>query len=77
VVPLDSGVWAYLAHPCETSPLPATGTLPKDVLRDDYHLPTHPWWPLVPHHRAFVDTLVGLPAVRAPRLRRYRDRDGW
>lgn len=42
VVPLDSGVWAYLAHPGETSPQPATGVLPEGVLRDDYPLPEHP-----------------------------------
>ncbi|MFB7469232.1 hypothetical protein ACFCZ1_38065 [Streptomyces sp. NPDC056224] len=73
VVPLDSGVWAYLAHPGETSPLPATGVLPEGVLRDDYPLPQHPGPPLMPHRRAFADTLVGLPAVRGPRLRRFRD----
>ncbi|TGB02088.1 hypothetical protein E4099_20750, partial [Streptomyces palmae] len=73
VVPLDSGVWAYLAHPGETSPMPATGTLPYGVLRDDYPLPPHPWYPLTPHHRAFKDTLAGLPAIRSPRLRRYHD----
>jgi hypothetical protein len=73
VVPLDSGVWAYLVHPGETSPMPATGVLPEGVLRDDYPLPPRPWCPLTPHHRAFEDTLVRLPAVRAPRLRRYRD----
>ncbi|MFD4554343.1 hypothetical protein ACFWP5_08435 [Streptomyces sp. NPDC058469] len=73
VVPLDSGVWAYLAHPGETSPMPATGGLPEGVLRDDYPLPLRPWRPLTPHHRAFEDTLVRLPAVRAPRLGRYRD----
>ncbi|WP_330313655.1 hypothetical protein OHS17_22910 [Streptomyces sp. NBC_00523] len=73
VAPLDSGVWAYLAHPGETSPLPATGILPEGVLRDDYPLPPRPWRPLTPHRRAFTDTLAGLPAVRSPRLRRYRD----
>lgn len=73
VVPLDSGVWAYLAHPAETSPMPATGVLPEGVLRDDYPLPPHPWCPLTPHHGAFEYTLAGLPAVRTPRLRTYRD----
>ncbi|MCX4553439.1 hypothetical protein OG204_33735 [Streptomyces sp. NBC_01387] len=65
VAPLDSGVWAYLAHPGETSPTPATGVLPEGVLRDDYPLPPRPWRPLMPHHRAFEYTLVGLPAARA------------
>ncbi|MEU1783778.1 hypothetical protein ABZ545_30495 [Streptomyces abikoensis] len=73
VVPLDSGVWAYLAHPGETSPMPATGALPEGVLRDDYPLPPRPRYPLAPQRHAFEDTLVRLPAVRAPRLRRYRD----
>lgn len=73
VVPLDSGVWAYLAHPGEASPIPATGVLPYGVLRDDYALPPRPFCPLTPHHGAFEDTLVRLPAVRAPRLREYLD----
>lgn len=74
VVPLDSGVWAYLAGPAEeTSPTPATGVLPAGVLRDDYPLPPRPWYPLEPHGEAFRDTLVGLPAIRGPRLRGYHD----
>ncbi|MFF0746944.1 hypothetical protein ACFYVL_41825 [Streptomyces sp. NPDC004111] len=73
VVPLDSGVWAYLAGPGETSPMPATGVLPHGVLRDDYPLPPYPWYPLTPHRRAFVDTLAGLPAVRTARLRGLYD----
>ncbi|MFD6275085.1 hypothetical protein ACFWFI_05855 [Streptomyces sp. NPDC060209] len=73
VVPLDSGVWAYLAHPGETSPVPAVGVLPEGVLRDDYPLPPRPWYPLRPHLGAFEYTLVGLPAIRALRLRGYHD----
>ncbi|MEU8777059.1 hypothetical protein [Streptomyces sp. NPDC048606] len=73
VVPLDSGVWAYLVHPGETSPRPATGVLPEGVLRDDYALTELPWWPLAPHPDAFTGTLVGLPAIRGPRLSRFRD----
>ncbi|WP_393058667.1 hypothetical protein [Streptomyces sp. LN549] len=72
VVPLDSGVWAYLAHPGETSPMPATGGLPEGVLRDDYPLPPRPWCALTPHRHAFDHALVRLPAVRGPRLSRYR-----
>ncbi|MEU3558589.1 hypothetical protein [Kitasatospora sp. NPDC006786] len=72
VVPLDSGVWAYLAGPGEeTSPTPATGVLPEGVLRDDYPLPSRPWYPLKPHDDAFMHTLVRLPTIRSPRLRRY------
>ncbi|MFE7547793.1 hypothetical protein [Streptomyces gardneri] len=73
VVPLDSGVWAYLAHPGETSPLPATGVLPEGVLRDDYPVPQRPLRLLTADRDAFEDTLVGLPAVRHPRLRAFRD----
>ncbi|MFE4975664.1 hypothetical protein ACFRAR_26625 [Kitasatospora sp. NPDC056651] len=73
VVPLDSGVWAYIAHPGETSPMPSTGVLPWGVLRDDYPLPPHPPYPLTAHRHAFRDTLVRLPAIRSPRLRRYHD----
>ncbi|OIJ68026.1 hypothetical protein [Streptomyces mangrovisoli] len=75
VVPLDSGVWAYLAHPGgDTAPVPATGALPEGVLRDDYpEPPRRPWYPLPANRSAFVDTLVGLPAVRSPRLRRFHE----
>ncbi|MER7174074.1 hypothetical protein [Streptomyces mesophilus] len=74
VVPLDSGVWAYLAHPRgETSPMPATGVIPKGVLRDDYSLPSRPWHPLRANADAFVGTLVRLPAIQGPRLHGFRD----
>ncbi|MEV0743743.1 hypothetical protein AB0I75_00915 [Streptomyces sp. NPDC050273] len=72
VVPLDSGVWAYLAHPGETSPMPVSGGLPEGVLRDDYPLPPRPWCALTPHRHAFDHALVRLPAVRGPVLSRYR-----
>ncbi|MFI5866646.1 hypothetical protein [Streptomyces sp. NPDC051546] len=71
VVPLDSGIWAYFVHPGETSPMPATGVLPPGVLRDDYPLPSFPWYPLTPHEWAFEHTLIGLPAVRSLRMRGY------
>ncbi|WP_245769423.1 hypothetical protein [Streptomyces indicus] len=73
VVPLDSGVWAYLAHPQETSPMPAAGVLPKGILRDDYPLPPRPWRLLTAHRYALTDTLARLPAIRSPRLRRFRE----
>jgi hypothetical protein len=63
-------VTELLAHPAETSPMPATGLLPEGVLRDDYS--PHPWYPLTPHHGAFVATLVRLPDVRTSWLRRSR-----
>ncbi|MFI5666898.1 hypothetical protein [Streptomyces sp. NPDC051704] len=64
VVPLDTGVWAYLAHPAETSPIPVTGTLPAGVLRDDHPVRPRPKWRLEIHRRAFADTLARLTAVR-------------
>ncbi|MEV7522970.1 hypothetical protein [Streptomyces sp. NPDC091371] len=73
-VPLDAGVWAYLALPGETSPMPATGRLPEGVLRDDYPLPPHLGRRLQAHRGAVIGTLVRLPAVRRPRLRAYYDR---
>ncbi|GAA3090923.1 hypothetical protein GCM10017562_72430 [Streptomyces roseofulvus] len=72
VVPLDSGVWAYLAHPGETSPIPATGVLPEGVLRDDYPLPPSPGCFLTAHHGAFEATLARLPAARTLRQRGAR-----
>ncbi|MEU8763558.1 hypothetical protein [Streptomyces sp. NPDC048659] len=75
VVPLDSGVWAYLVHPDELSPLPTTGTLPPGVLRDDYPLPPHPSYQLIPNRHAFTETLIRLPAIRDPRLRNRRQSD--
>ncbi|MEU9734356.1 hypothetical protein [Streptomyces sp. NPDC048002] len=69
VVPLDSGVWAYLSDPDDISPIPATGVLPEGVLRDDYPLPPRPGYPLLPHRHAFELTLAGLPAARELRLR--------
>ncbi len=65
-VPLDIGVWAHLALPGETSPLPASGTLPEGVLRDDYPLPLRPRHAFRPHHRAFADTLERLRGIRSP-----------
>ncbi len=74
VVPLDIGVWAHLVLPAETSPRPATGTLPEGVLRDDYVVPPHRWRGFYPHDRAFSDTLAHLPDIRRPELRAYYDR---
>ncbi|MEV6330907.1 hypothetical protein [Streptomyces sp. NPDC051909] len=73
-VPLPDGVWAYLALPGETWPLPASGTLPDGVLRDDYPLPDHPWYVFRPDHHAFRATLARRPEVREPWLRALFDR---
>lgn len=75
VVPLAADVWAYLALPRETSPLPASGTLPDGVLRDDYGYPPpdHPWGLFQPDEQVFRATLARLPAVRQPWLRALHD----
>lgn len=67
-VPLPLGVWLWLVSPRPYLPVPASGRLPRDVLRDDP-------LPLLPNHlfRAdpgtFRHTLVRLPEVRSPWLR--------
>ncbi|MEU0600644.1 hypothetical protein ABZ484_20770 [Streptomyces sp. NPDC006393] len=68
LVPLPLGVWLWLVSPQPYLPVPASGRIPQDVLRDDP-------LPLLPDHlfRAdrgtFHHTLVRLPAVRSPWLR--------
>ncbi|MFC9246204.1 hypothetical protein ACFT7S_20045 [Streptomyces sp. NPDC057136] len=67
-VPLPFGVWLWLAFPEPYLPVPASGSMPDGVLRDDPPAPR-------PHHLfradpgAFQHTLVRLPAVRSPWLR--------
>ncbi|MCX4531247.1 hypothetical protein OHA79_38300 [Streptomyces sp. NBC_00841] len=73
-MPLATEVWAYLAFPRETSPIPASGTLPDGVLRDDYPLPPHPMYTLRPDKQVFLNTPARLPAVRQPWLRDLYDR---
>ncbi|MFC9846465.1 hypothetical protein ACFWFF_06025 [Streptomyces sp. NPDC060223] len=73
VVPLPADVWTYLAFPGERMPIPATGVLPDDVLRDD-PLPMRPGRLFRPDWEVFLDSLARLPAVRQPWLRRIYDR---
>jgi hypothetical protein len=67
-VPLPFGVWMWLAFPEPHLRLPASGTMPDGVLRDDPPVPR-------PHQLFQVDqgifqhTLIQLPAARSPRLR--------
>ncbi|AZM48419.1 hypothetical protein DMB38_23875 [Streptomyces sp. WAC 06738] len=67
-VPLPLGVWLWLVSPQPYVPVPASGRIPQDVLRDDP-------LPLLPNYRFRVDrgtfqhALVRLPAVRSPWLR--------
>ncbi|WP_234308504.1 hypothetical protein [Streptomyces sp. NRRL F-4428] len=76
VVPMDIGVWAHLTLPGEASPLPATGTLPDGVLRDDYPRPLRPGDGFWPHQEAFRGALAHLPGIRHPQLLAYRERYG-
>lgn len=71
-VPLPFGVWRWLVFPEPPLPVPASGSLPHGVLRDDLPMPR-------PRHlfrvdpRAFRHTLARLPAVRTPWLREILD----
>ncbi|RSS59893.1 hypothetical protein [Streptomyces sp. WAC01280] len=67
-VPLPLGVWLWLDSPQPHLPVPATGRLPRDVLRDD-PLPLLPHHPFRADRRTFEHTLVRLPAARSPWLR--------
>ncbi|MFJ4340433.1 hypothetical protein [Streptomyces sp. NPDC088915] len=71
-VPLPLGVWLWLVSPRPYPPVPASGRMPEDVLRED---PPPP----LPRHsfradrETFRHTLVRLPAVRSPWLRTILD----
>ncbi|MFD5815793.1 hypothetical protein [Streptomyces sp. NPDC127038] len=67
LVPLPLGVWLSLVSPRPHLPFPASGRLPRDVLRDD-PLPLLPNRPFRADRETFRHTLVRLPAVRRPWL---------
>ncbi|MEU3605859.1 hypothetical protein AB0E83_10445 [Streptomyces sp. NPDC035033] len=73
-VPLPGPVWAHLVGPGETSPTPVSGTLPAQVLRDDYPLPEHPGYGFLPDRATLRRTLSRMPEVRRPWLRALYDR---
>lgn len=68
LVPLPLGVWLWLVAPQPYLPVPASGRIPQDVLRDD-PLPLLPHYLFRADRRTFQHTLVRLPAVRDPWLR--------
>lgn len=49
-------------------PVPSSGHIPRDVLRDD-PLPPHPNRPFWADRETFRHTLVRLPAARSPWVR--------
>ncbi|MET8646160.1 hypothetical protein ABZX69_26545 [Streptomyces sp. NPDC004074] len=67
-VPLPLGVWLWLVSPQPYLPVPASGRIPHDVLRDD-PLPPLPNYLFRADRKTFQHTLVRLPAVRSPWLR--------
>ncbi|MEU9199041.1 hypothetical protein [Streptomyces sp. NPDC048332] len=68
LVPLPLGVWLWLVSPQPHLPVPASGRIPRDVLRDD-PLPMLPNQSFRADRGTFEHTLVRLPAVRRPWLR--------
>ncbi|MEV0537797.1 hypothetical protein [Kitasatospora sp. NPDC050463] len=72
LVPLPFGVWRWLARPEPHLPVPASGGMPKGVLRDDPPMPRAPYL-FRADSGVFQDTLVRLPAVRSPWLRAISD----
>ncbi|MFE4718774.1 hypothetical protein ACFRLW_20490 [Streptomyces sp. NPDC056728] len=68
LVPLPLGVWLWLVSPQPYLPVPASGRIPQDVLRDD-PLPLLPNSLFQADRGTFQHTLVRLPAVRSPWLR--------
>lgn len=67
-VPLPLGVWLWMAFPQPHLPVPASGRLPRDVVRDD-PLPPRPF-SFRADRGTFQHTLVRLPAVRSSWLRK-------
>ncbi|MFF3158646.1 hypothetical protein [Streptomyces sp. NPDC057910] len=68
LVPLPLGVWLWLTSPQPNLPVPASGGIPQDVLRDD-PLPPRPNSLFRADRGSFQHTLVRLPAARSPWLR--------
>ncbi|MEU3603803.1 hypothetical protein ABZ714_34615 [Streptomyces sp. NPDC006798] len=67
-VPLPLGVWLRLVSPEPYPPVPVSGRIPRDVLRDDPP-PPRPGQLFRADRRTFQHTLVRPPAVRGPWMR--------
>ncbi|MFE2322835.1 hypothetical protein ACFXD5_02720 [Streptomyces sp. NPDC059385] len=73
LVPLPFGVWLRLVHPERQPPVPASGPMPKYVLREDPPPPSvHDVFRI--DWQVFRRTLARLPAVRTPWLREITER---
>jgi hypothetical protein len=88
-VPLPFGVWLWLVSPQPRLPVPPSGRVPDDVLREpvgrrlsggsgwrrdfDDLLPPRPHYPFRADWGTFHHTLARLPAVRSPWLREIFD----
>lgn len=68
LVPLPLGMWLWMAFPQPYPPVPASGRIPREVLRDE-PLPPHPNHSFMADRETFRHTLVRLPAVRSPWIR--------
>ncbi|WP_327257151.1 hypothetical protein [Streptomyces sp. NBC_01244] len=67
-VPLEFGVWLWLAFPTPHLPAPMAGRVPEDVLRDE-PLPPRPGHLFRADRKTFLHTVVRLPEVRSSWIR--------
>lgn len=67
-VPLPLGMWLWLVSPERYLPVPASGGMPQDVLRDD-PLPPRPAYLFRADRGSFHHNLARLPAVCSPWIR--------
>ncbi|MFJ3661619.1 hypothetical protein ACIPPM_14295 [Streptomyces sp. NPDC090119] len=71
LVPLPLGVWLWLVSPLPYLPVPASGRIPRDVLRDDPR-PPRPNYLFQPDREIFRHTLARLSAdLFQPSTRRW------
>lgn len=68
LVPLPLGVWLWMTLARPYAPVPASGRIPREILRDD-PLPPYPRRPFRADQDAFRRTLVRLLGAGSPWLR--------